>query len=244
MEKKNEYTIDVDGQLLNAKGYNNLSFKTKDGSIVKIEQIGRALDSLQNDKYYLHYLNRQVDKKCVIIAIQRQSGANTVKIIDSINQTLPQIKKNLPSSLIFHTAFDKSQSIREGVADVQLTLIIAFFLVVSVIYVSLGKLFDTITPALALPMSIVGTFILMFLLGFSIDVLSLLALTLSIGFLVDDAIVVLENNVRHVQMGESPLEGTINGSKEIGVTIISMTSCLVARLHPYALYGRCCWKTI
>lgn len=229
---KNEFTIDVDGQLERAEGYNELSIKTKDGSIVKIHQIGRALDSLQHDKYYVHFISKLADKEVVVLAVQRQPGKNTVRVINAINELLPKLKRSLPSSLVFHRIFDKSDSINESVADVKLTLFIAFVLVVAVIYLILGKLFDTIAPSAALPMSIIGTFSVMYLLGFSIDILSMLALTLSIGFLVDDAIVVLENNVRHVQMGKSAYNATMEGSQEIGMTIFSMTSCLVAVFIP------------
>lgn len=234
---KMEFTIDVNGQLINGEQYNNLAIKTKDGSIVKISEIGNALDSLQNDKYYCHFRTKNIDKVCVILAIRRQPGMNTVNIIKGINALLPDIKKALPSSLEYHTIYDQSDSIKESVKDVEMTLVIALILVVCVIYLILGKIFDTITPALSLPMTLIGTFAIMYLLNFSIDILSLMALTLSIGFLVDDAIVVLENNVRHVQMGLKPFEASISGSKEIGMTIVSMTICLAIVFIPMLFMG-------
>lgn len=234
---KMEYTIDVNGQLTTGEEYNQLSIKTKDGNILKVSHIGHGLDSQQGDKYYAHFLNEKVDKPAVVLAILRQPGMNTVNIINNIYEILPEIKKTLPSSLEFYSLFDKSESIKESVKDVQTSLMIAFLLVVAVIYLLLGKMFDTITPALALPMSIVGTFAVMYLLNFSIDILSLMALTLSIGFLVDDAIVVLENNVRHVYMGQKPLDAAISGSKEICMTIISMTLCLAAVFIPLLFMG-------
>lgn len=234
---KNEFTVDVNGQLMNAAGYNELSIKNKDGAIVKIRQIGRALDSMEQDKIYVHYFSKPIEKTCVVISVQRLPGANTINIINAINKLLPEIKKGLPASLEFYTIFDKSVSIKEAVHDVEFTLSIALLLVVTVIYLFLGKLFDTITPALAIPMSIVGTFVVMYFFNFSIDILSLMALTLCIGFLVDDAIVVLENNVRHVQMGSTPIEGTIKGSKEIGITILSMTLCLASVFIPMLFLG-------
>jgi len=234
---KEEFTIQVDGQIFKADGYQELVVRAQDGSLVKIADIGRAVNSLKNDKIYLNYKTKEIDKPCVILAVQKQVDGNTVAIIDKINQILPVIEKQLPSSLEYHRIFDKSNAINDGVDDVKLTLMIAFVLVVLIIYFSLGKLFNTVIPSLALPLSIVGTFIAMEFFHFSIDILSLLALTLSIGFLVDDAIVVLENNVRHVQMGEKPFEGTLKGSKEIGVTVLSMTSCLVAVFIPMLFMG-------
>ena len=235
--KKNEFTVDVAGQLFKAEGYNDLVIKTKDGALVKISQIGRALNSLSNDKFYLNYTKKDFSAESVILAIQRQPGVNTVQIIKDIKKILPTIQKTLPASLELHHLYDQSEVIQESVDDVTLTLIIALILVIIVIYLSLGKILNTVIPSLALPLSIVGTFAIMLLLDFSLDILSLLALTLSIGFLVDDAIVVLENNVRHVQLGESPFEGTIKGSKEISVTIISMTICLIAVFIPMLFLG-------
>jgi len=235
--EKGEFTIEVQGQLLNAAMYQELSIKSQNGSLVKIKNIGRALDSLKNDKYYLHYTTKKEDKPAVIIAIQRQAGYNTVEVINKINTLLPTIQKTLPASLEIHRVFDKAETIMESVNDVKFTLLIAFILVVCVIFLSLGKLLNTIIPAITLPMSIIGTFTIMYMLNFSIDILSLLALTLSIGFLVDDAIVVLENNVRHVQMGETPYDGSIKGSKEISMTVLSMTMCLISVFIPLLFLG-------
>jgi len=235
--EKNEYTIDVNGQLVNADGYSNVVIKTADGSIVKLNQIGRALDSLNDDKYYLHYKTTTKDVPCVVLAIQRQPGENTIEVIDGINKLLPSIMTQLPASLELDRIFDQSDSIIEAVDDVKLTLLIAFILVVLIIFLYLGKLLNTIVPSLALPISILGTFTIMYLLGYSIDILSLLAITLSIGFLVDDAIVVLENNVRHTQMGKSPFDATIEGSKEISITVFSMTICLISVFLPLIFMG-------
>ncbi len=235
--RKNEFTIDIDGQLMRAEGYNQLVLKAKDGSIVKVSDIGRALNSLENDKYYLNYMSRTANQPCVIIAIQRQPGENTVAVIQRIDKLLPTIQKQLPSSLIYHRVYDQSLNIFQSVEDVKHTLLIAFILVVIIIYLTLGKLLNTVIPVLALPLSIIGTFTVMYLLNFSIDILSLLALTLSIGFLVDDAIVVLENNVRHVQQGEAPLDAALAGSKEIAITILSMTLCLISVFIPMIFMG-------
>ena len=229
---RDDFTIEVDGQLMKADGYNELVIKNQNGNLVKIKDVGRALDSVQDDKYFMHYVSREGDSTCIILAIQKIAGANTVKIVNQVNRTLKEMETQLPSTLKIHRIYDQAETIIEGVNDVKMTLVVAFFLVVIIIYLCLGKALNTIIPSLALPISICGTFAVMLLLNFSIDILSLLALTLCIGFLVDDAIVVLENNVRHVQMGEDPFEGSILAAKEISVTILSMTICLTAAFIP------------
>ena len=234
---KNEFTIDVDGQLFDAEGYENIVIKSEDGAIVKISQIGKALDSLKDDKYYLNYKNKKEDVKCVVLAVRKQPGQNTVRVIAEIDKLLPTIMRQLPSSLRVHRVFDKSKTIIDSVNDVKLTLIIAFILVVVIIYLYLGKFLNTLIPILTIPISIFGTFAVMYLLNFSIDILSMLAITLAIGFLIDDAIVVLENNVRHVQMGKTPLEATLEGSKEISSTVLSMTICLISVFIPLIFMG-------
>ncbi len=234
---RSDFTIDADGQLMHADGYNELVIKNKDGDLVKIKNVGRALDSVQDDKYFMHYVDRTGDHICLILAVQKIAGANTVKIVDKVNQVLSDMKSQLPDTLKIYRVYDQSVTIIEGVNDVKMTLIIAFFLVIFIIYLSLGKALNTIIPSLALPISVIGTFAVMLIIGFSLDLLSLLALTLCIGFLVDDAIVVLENNVRHVQHGEDPFEATIRGSKEISTTILSMTLCLTAAFIPMLFMG-------
>lgn len=229
---RDDFTIDVDGQLMKASGYDELVIKNDNGNIVKIKDVGRALDSVQDDKYFMHYIDQKSDQTCLVLAVQRIAGANTVKIVNQINKTLELMKPQLPSNLKITRIYDQSESIIEGVNDVKMTLIVAFCLVVLIIYLCLGKALNTIIPSLALPISIVGTFAVMLVLGFSLDILSLLALTLCIGFLVDDAIVVLENIVRHVQMGKPSFEAAMIASKEISITILSMTLCLTAAFIP------------
>jgi len=235
--RRDDFTIDVDGQLMKAAGYNELIIKNENGNLVKIKDVGRALDSVQDDKYFMHYIDQNADQVCIILAIQRLAGANTVKIVQNVNKILTDLKPQLPDTLKIHRLYDQSETIIEGVDDVKLTLIVALILVVLIIYLFLGKVLNTIIPALALPMSICGTFAVMLLLGFSIDILSLLALTLSIGFLVDDAIVVLENIVRHVQLGETPFDAAVKASKEISITVLSMTICLTAAFIPMLFMG-------
>lgn len=235
--KRDDFTVSVDGQIMRAPGYAELIIKNQDGDLVKIKDVGQALDSVQNDKFFQHYVTPQGTIDCIILAIQRLPGMNTVRIVKGIQDTIKELKPQLPSSLEIVPVYDQSVSIIEGVNDVKMTLVVAFFLVIIVIYLLLGKLFNTIVPMISLPMSIFGTFAVMYLLGFSIDILSLLALTLSIGFLVDDAIVVLENNVRHAQMGEEPMNAAINGSREISLTVLSMTLCLTAAFIPLLFMG-------
>lgn len=227
-----EYTINVDGQLGYAALYNNLIIKNEDGNIVRIRDIGHALDSLSNDKQSQNYITPTQNVKSVVFGVLTQPGVNSMEVIKGINTMLPQLEATLPGSVKMYRIFDKAVFIKEAVLDVEMTLLIAFGLVVLVIFFYLGKLLDTFIPAVALPISIIGTFAVMMVLGFTIDVLSLLAITLSIGFLVDDAIVVLENIVRHVQMGKPPMEAALEGSKEIGFTILSMTLSLSSVFIP------------
>lgn len=229
---RDDYTIDASGRLLNAAPYDEIIIKNEKGNLVKIKDIGRALDSVQDDKFVQHYATKEGDRLCVVLAIQRLPGVNTVRTVEGIKKILNEIRPQLPKSLNIECIYDQSESIYEEVDDVKLTLFAAFILVVSIIYLSLGKALNTLIPLLAIPMSILGTFSIMYLLGFSIDILSLLAITLSIGFLVDDAIVVLENNVRHVQMGKKPFDAAVLSAKEISITILSMTLCLAAAFIP------------
>lgn len=231
--EKNEYTIAVDGQIYDGDKYNPLIMKSeKNGAIVRLRDVGKAFDSLQNDKIYVKFFQGDDSEEMVALGIQKQPGANTLSVIQDIKTLLPKLQSELPGSLKMYTMYDQSEYILESVDDVKLTLLLAMALVVIVIFFYLGKFVDTIIPAIAIPMSILGTFIIMYYFKFTIDILSLLAITLSIGFLVDDAIVVLENIVRHVEMGESPLEAAMNGSKEIGFTILSMTLCLCSVFIP------------
>jgi HAE1 family hydrophobic/amphiphilic exporter-1 len=234
---RTEYTIDVDGQIGTAGGYNPIILKNDNGAITRLQDVGWALDSIQEDKFYAHYVTDKKDIASIIVAVQKQPGANALTIIDQINIMLPKLLRELPGSVEVIRFFDKSEFILESVADVQLTVLVAFILVVIIIFLYLGRPMNTLIPTLALPMSIVGTFIFMYLFNFSIDILSLLAISLSIGFLVDDAIVVLENIVRHVEMGEEPMQAALNGSREICFTVLSMTLCLISVFIPMLFMG-------
>ena len=177
----------------------------RNGNPVRLQQLGNVLDSVQNDKVASWYNNT----RAIVLAMQRQPGANTVEVVDNIKKLLPQFREQIPAAVQLDVLFDRSQSIRESVADVEHTLFLAVCLVVMVIFIFLRNLSATIIPSLALPMSIIGTFAAMALLGYSLDNLSLMALTLCVGFVVDDAIVMLENIVRHMENGEPPMEAAL-----------------------------------
>jgi HAE1 family hydrophobic/amphiphilic exporter-1 len=227
------YTVQANGQLQDAKGYQNIIVAFRDGRPVRLSEVAQAQDSVENDKTAAWY----VDERAVVLAIQKQPGTNTVAVADSVKRLLPIIGQQLPASLSLHVMFDRSDSIRASVNDVKFTLLLTLFLVVLVIFLFLRNVSATAIPSVALPMSIVGTFVVMYLLGYSLDNLSLMALTLSVGFVVDDAIVMLENIVRHMEMGEGILEAALNGSREIAFTIVSMTISLAAVFIPVLFMG-------
>lgn len=235
--KNTEFTINAQGQLTAAEMYDQIIIKNDQGAIVRIADIGKSLDSLYEDKEFYSYYTPNMQVPAVVFGIQTQPGVNSMQVISDINTILPKLEQNLPGSVKLHRLFDKSEFIQESVDDVEMTLLIALGLVVFVIFVYLGKAIETIIPALTLPMTIMGTFALMSIFGYSIDILSLLAITLSIGFLVDDAIVVLENIVRRVEKGETVYDAALNGSKQIGFTIFSMTLSLSAVFIPLLFMG-------
>ncbi len=227
------FTVQATGQLTNAAAYRPLIVAYRQGNPVRLEELGRVIDSVANDKIASWYKN----DRAIVLAIQKQPGTNTIEVVDSIKNLLPTLRQQIPASVDIATLYDRSKSIRESVNDVQFTLLLALALVVMVIFLFLRNLSATVIPSLALPMSIVGTFSVMYLMGYSLDNLSLMALILSVGFVVDDAIVVLENIVRHMEMGEKPFEAAVNGSKEIGFTIVSMTLSLAAVFIPVLFMG-------
>jgi len=222
----------VNGQITTADGYNPLIVAYRNGTPIRISNIGNAIDSLSNPSFYMHYISKDVEKPTLVIAISRQPGANTVAVAEALRKFLPDLQKELPASMNLDILFDKSIGINESVSDVKFSLLVAFILVVVVIYLSLGKFVDTMIPSVSLPMTMIGTFGLMYMLGFSLDNLSLLALTLAVGFIVDDAIVVLENIVRHTEIGEVPYQAALIGSRQISVTILTMTMALGAVFIP------------
>jgi HAE1 family hydrophobic/amphiphilic exporter-1 len=231
------FTIQTGGQLMDAASYRPLIVAYRNGNPVRLQELGNVIDSVENDKVASWYNTSEAKTRAVILAIQRQPGTNTVEVVDSIKKLLPTFRAMMPPSVSLDILFDRSKSIRESVGDVKLTLMLAIVLVVLVIFLFLRNVSATIIPSLALPMSIIGTFTAMYLLGYSVDNLSLMAMILAVGFVVDDAIVMLENIVRHMEHGEPVLQASLNGSKEIGFTILSMTFSLVAVFIPVLFMG-------
>ena len=227
------HTVQASGQLTNAEAYRPLIVAYRNGSPVRLQEIGKAIDSVENNKIASWYK----DRRAIVLAIQRQPGTNTIEVVDSIKKLLPTFRAQLPASVNLDILYDRSESIRDSVNDVKLTLILTIFLVVLVIFFFLRNFSATLIPSLALPMSIIGTFAVMSLLKYSLDNLSLMALILSVGFVVDDAIVMLENNVRHMERGEPRLQAALNGSKEISFTILSMTLSLATVFVPVLFMG-------
>ena len=222
------YTLVSDAQLTNAEAFRPMVVTYRNGAPVRVQDLGKAVDSVENTRAGSWFNN----ERAVILGVQRQPGANVVEVVDAIKAVLPTLRAQIPQSIELEVFFDRTQSIRESVHDVQLTLIGTVFLVVLVIFLFLRNISATVIPSLALPMSIAGTFAIMYLLDFSMNNLSLMALTLAVGFVVDDAIVVLENIVRHMEEGERPYDAAVKGAKEIGFTIVSMTISLVAAFIP------------
>jgi HAE1 family hydrophobic/amphiphilic exporter-1 len=231
------FTVLANGQLENAAAFRPMIVAYRNGNPVRLEELGNVLDSVQNDKVAAWYYAGTNSTRAIVLAIQRQPDANTVEVVDDIKKMLPQFHERLPAGVHLDILFDRSQSIRKSVDDVESTLFLAICLVVLVIFIFLRNLSATVIPSLALPMCIIGTFAVMALLNYSLDNLSLMALTLCVGFVVDDAIVMLENIVRHMEMGEPPMEASFKGAKEIGFTIISMTLSLSAVFIPVLFMG-------
>ncbi|PYS96159.1 MAG: acriflavine resistance protein B [Acidobacteria bacterium] len=231
------FTVEANGQLTQAESYRPLIVAYRNGSPVRLQELGRVIDSVENDKTAAWFCDREREERSIILAIQRQPGTNTVAVAGAVQRLLPSFRKELPASVSLHVLYDRSVSIQNSVNDVQFTLLLTLVLVVLVIFLFLRNVSATLIPSLALPMSIVGTFAIMYWLGYSLDNLSLMALTLSVGFVVDDAIVMLENIVRHMEKGEKPFEAAVAGAREIGFTILSMTLSLAAVFIPILFMG-------
>ncbi len=225
--------IQTNGQLTSAAQFANQIVAYRNGAPVRFGEIGKIVDSVENNKSASWFSGT----RAIVLAVQRQPGSNTIAVVDNVKRVLPKFMSQLPASVKLDTLYDRSQTIRASVADVQFTLLLAALLVVAVIFVFLRTLTATFIPSLALPLAIVGTFAGMAYFGYSLDNLSLMALTLSVGFVVDDAIVMLENIVRHIEEGEEPYEAALKGSKEVGFTILSMTISLGAVFIPVLFMG-------
>ena len=227
------FTVEANGQLMKADQYRPMIVAYRNGSPVRLGELGEVLDSVEDTRNLAWYSQ----KRAIMFQVMRQPGTNTVDVIDRINALLPEFRSQLPPAINMSTVFDRSISIRNSVNDVKFSLELAVVLVVGVIFLFLRNLSATIIPSLALPLSVIGTFAAMSLLGYTLDNLSLMALTLSVGFVVDDAIVVLENVVRHMEMGKSRFEAAMEGGKEIAFTILSMTLSLAAVFIPVLFMG-------
>jgi hydrophobic/amphiphilic exporter-1 (mainly G- bacteria), HAE1 family len=227
------YTVLADGQIQSAPQFRSLIVTYRNGAPVRLADVARVLDDVQDSRNASWFDGR----RAIVLAVQRQPGTNTVAVADAVKRTLVALGPQLPASVRVETLYDRSLSIHDSVNDVKTTLFITLCLVVLVIFLFLRNLSATVIPSLALPLSIVGTFAVMYLLGYSLDNLSLMALTLCVGFVVDDAIVMLENIVRHMEMGKSRMEAALDGAREIGFTIVSMTLSLTAVFIPVLLMG-------
>jgi HAE1 family hydrophobic/amphiphilic exporter-1 len=227
------YTVQANGQLTNASDFRNLSVAYRNGASVPLGTLGRVLDDVQNNQTASWFDGQ----RAIVLAVQRQPGSNTVAVAQRVRATVDSMGSQIPGDVKLQLLFDRSQSIQASVSDVKTTLIITLVLVVLVIFVFLRNLWATIIPSLALPMSILGTFAVMYMLGYSLDNLSLMALTLAVGFVVDDAVVMLENIVRHLEMHKPPVRAAIDGAREVGFTILSMTLSLTAVFIPLIFLG-------
>ena len=227
------YSVESQGQLTNAADFGAMVVTYRDGAPVRLRDLGRVIDSVQDTKR-ASWFNGQ---RAVVLAIQRQPGTNTVAVAERVKAEVERLRPQIPPSIEIATLNDRSLTVKASVNDVKFTLFLALCLVVMVIFLFLRNLRATLIPSLALPMSLVATFAVMHLLGYSLDNLSLMALTLAVGFVVDDAIVVLENIVRHIERGEPVMQAAIRGSREISFTVISMTISLVAVFIPVLFLG-------
>jgi HAE1 family hydrophobic/amphiphilic exporter-1 len=231
--EKQAFTVQSTGELMRAAAYRSIIVSYKNGVPTRLDQLGRVIDGVEDDKAIAWFNG----VRGMILAIQRQPGTNTVEVVNNIKALLPQFRSEIPPSVKLDIAFDSSESIRGSIDDVEFTLVLTVCLVVMVIFIFLRNLSATLIPGAAVPLSIVGTFAAMYLLGYSLNNLSLMALTLSVGFVVDDAIVMLENIVRYMEMGKGRMEAALLASREIGFTIISMTVSLVAVFIPVLFMG-------
>ncbi len=227
------FTIGANDQLLSSEGYNSIIVAFRNGAPVRLTDVATAIDSAENEKQAA-WANKQ---PAVILNIQRQPGANIISVVDRVKKILPQLQAALPASVRVEILTDRTTTIRASVADVQYTLLLTIALVVMVIFLFLRSLRATVIPSIAVPLSIVGTFGVMYLLGYSLNNLSLMALTISTGFVVDDAIVMIENISRYLEHGDSPLQAALKGSEQIGFTIVSLTVSLIAVLIPLLFMG-------
>src|SRR3954466_8325592 len=231
------FTLQASGQLMNADEYRNQIISYRNNAPVRLEQLGTIMDGVEDPRTASWYYSHDKKQRAITLGIQRQPGTNTIAVADAVKNLLPQFRAELPASVHMDLLYDRSDTIRESYHDVQFTMALTLALVILVIFLFLRNVWATVIPSLALPFSIIGTFAIMYMLGYSLDNLSMMALILSVGFVVDDAIVMLENIYRHVEMGEDPLTASLVGSREIGFTIVSMTLSLAAVFIPVLFMG-------
>ncbi len=231
------YTLQATGQLMTADEYKNMIVAYRNGAPVRLGELGNIKDGVEDERTASWFYTPEGEQRAITLGIQRQPGTNTIAVADAVKALMPQWKLELPSSIHMDVLYDRSDTIRESYRDVQFTMLLTLALVIMVIFVFLRNVWATVIPSLALPFSIIGTFAVMYMLGYSLDNLSMMALILSVGFVVDDAIVMLENIYRHVEMGEDPLTASLVGSREIGFTIVSMTLSLAAVFIPVLFMG-------
>src|SRR5256885_1329159 len=231
------YTLQATGQLMTADEYKNMTVAYRNGAPVRLGELGTIKDGVEDERTASWFYTRDDTQRAITLGIQRQPGTNTIAVADAVKALMPQWKLELPSSIHMDVLYDRSDTIRESYRDVQFTMLLTLLLVIMVIFVFLRNVWATVIPSLALPFSIIGTFAAMYMLNYSLDNLSMMALILSVGFVVDDAIVMLENIYRHVEMGEDPLTASLVGSREIGFTIVSMTLSLAAVFIPVLFMG-------
>jgi hydrophobe/amphiphile efflux-1 (HAE1) family protein len=225
------YTLNTNDQLLNSDEYANLVIAYRNGAPVRVRDVGRAISAPEND-LIAGWFNQQ---RAIILAIQRQPGANVIETVNRVKAMLPVLQASIPPAVKISVISDRTETIRASVADVQFTLLLTVALVVMVIFLFLRNFWATIIPAVTVPLSLIGTFAVLYELGYSLDNLSLMALSISVGFVVDDAVVVIENIVRHMEGGASPFEAAMKGAGEIGFTIVSITLSLIAVFIPLFL---------
>src|SRR5689334_6572094 len=227
------FTLNTNDQLLNAEDYANLVIAFRNGSPVRIRDVGRAVSAPENDLIAGWYNNR----RAVILAIQRQPGANVIETVARIKAAMPVLQASIPPAIKVNVISDRTDTVRASIHDVQFTLMLTVALVVMVIFIFLRNFWATVIPAVTVPLSLIGTFAVLYELGYSLDNLSLMALSIAVGFVVDDAVVVIENTVRHLEQGASPLQAALAGAREIGFTIVSITLSLIAVFIPLFLMG-------
>src|SRR5579863_3532056 len=233
------YTLQATGQLLNADQYKPMIVAYSNGAPVRLDALAQVVDGVEDPRQgaWLYRGDTPWSTRAITLGIQRQPGTNTIAVADAVKALLPQFRNEIPAGVHMGVLYDRSDTIRESFRDVQFTMALTLALVIFVIFIFLRSVWATVIPSLALPFSIVGTFAVMYLLGYSLDNLSMMALILSTGFVVDDAIVMLENIFRHMEMGVEPLPASLIGSSEIGFTIVSMTLSLAAVFIPVLFMG-------